>query len=198
MHQWGELMDKNEVIRFFDTLADSWDSMQVRNEEIIELILHKSQIQQGVKVLDVACGTGVLFGDYLDRGAWVTGIDISGEMLKIAKEKYPQVSLVCGDAEVYDFDDKYDVVMIYNAFPHFPNPAGLIENLSKFLKNGGRLTVAHGISMAELEKCHSGKARTVSLPLPEKEALAEIMSPYINVDTLISDKRMYMVSGVKK
>lgn len=198
MHQWGEIMDKNEVIRFFDTLADSWDNMQVRNEEVIKLILHNSRIKQGVRVLDVACGTGVLFDDYFQSGALsVTGIDISGEMLKIAQDKFPQVSLICGDAEEYAFDDEYDVVMIYNAFPHFPNPARLIENLSKALKAGGRLTVAHGISMTELEKCHSGKAKAVSLPLPQKEALAEIMSPYINVDTLISDERMYMVSGVK-
>ncbi len=192
-------MDKKEVITFFDTLAESWDSMQVRNEEVIKLILDKSQVQHGADILDVACGTGVLFGDYIERGvASVMGIDISGEMLKIAKEKFPQVSLICDDAETYAFEDEYDVVMIYNAFPHFPNPEKIIENLSKALKKGGRLTVAHGISMAELEKCHLGKAKNVSLSLPQKENLAEIMSPYIEADILISDERMYMVSGVKK
>jgi demethylmenaquinone methyltransferase/2-methoxy-6-polyprenyl-1,4-benzoquinol methylase len=191
-------MDKKEVITFFDALADSWDDMQDRNEEVINLILDKSEVTRDSVVLDIACGTGVLFGDYLDRGALVTGIDISGEMLKIAKKKFPQVRLICGDAETYNFEKEYDVVMIYNAFPHFPNPENLIENLSKSLKKGGRLTVAHGLSMAELEKCHSGKAKSVSQPLPCKEALAEIMSPYIKADIMISDDRMYMVSGIKK
>lgn len=192
-------MDKKEIAAFFDSAAGSWDEIQVRNEEVIKLILDKSDVLEGSDVLDIACGTGVLFGDYLGRGAAsVTGIDISGEMLRIAKEKFPQVSLICGDAETYDFENKYDVIMIYNAFPHFPNPAKLFSNLSKALKESGRLTVAHGISMAELEKCHSGKAKNVSRPLPGKEALAEIMAPYIKADILISDENMYMVSGVKK
>lgn len=35
-----------------------------------------------MRLLDVACGTGVLFPDYLARGASVTGIDISPEMAR--------------------------------------------------------------------------------------------------------------------
>lgn len=192
-------MDKNQVIRFFDNLADSWDSMQVRNEAAIEAILNFGGICDSAEVLDVACGTGVLFPDYAARNvASVTGIDISAEMLRTAKEKYPQVNLICGDAEIYDFKEKYDAVMIYNAFPHFPEPKKLIENLSKALKTGGRLTVAHGISAAEVEKCHEGPASEVSIQLPCKEELAELMLPFISADVLISDEKMYVVSGVKK
>ena len=192
-------MDKGEIRSFFDSLASCWDENQMRREDVISLILDKSGVTQGVSVLDVACGTGVLFGDYSRRKASsVTGIDISGEMLKIAGEKYPGFELICADAECYAFDKSYDVIMIYNAFPHFPDPGRLFENLSKALKRGGRITVAHGISIKELEKCHSGSALKVSLPLPVKEALAEMMSPYFEIDVQISDDRMYMVSGVKK
>lgn len=191
-------MDKKEVIAFFDTLASFWDDMQVRKEEVIDFILTKGAVTKGADVLDVACGTGVLFPDYLQKEvASVTGIDISNEMLKVAKDKFPQVRLICDDAENYDFKDKYDVIMIYNAFPHFPNPQNLLLNLSKALKDGGRLTVAHGISEKELAKCHSGSARNVSVPLVKKEVLAEMMKPYLDVDVLISDEKMYMVSGVK-
>ena len=191
-------MDKKEVIAFFDTLASSWDNMQVRKEEVIDFILTKGAVAKGADVLDVACGTGVLFPDYLEREvSSVTGIDISNEMLNVAKEKFPQVRLVCDDAETYDFKDKYDVIMIYNAFPHFPNPQNLLLNLSKALKDGGRLTVAHGISEKELAECHSGSAKHVSVPLVKKEVLADMMKPYLDVDVLISDDEMYMVSGVK-
>lgn len=191
-------MDKKDVIDFFDKLAPGWDDMQDRNEEIITEILTKSGVRKGVKILDVACGTGILFGDYLKSDvASVTGIDISDEMLKIAKDKFPQIRLICGDAETYTFEDKYDVIMIYNAFPHFPEPEKLLKNLSKALDKGGRLTVAHGISEKRLAECHSGSAKKVSVPLVKKEVLAEMMSPYFDVDVLISDDRMYMVSGVK-
>ena len=191
-------MDKKEVIAFFDTLASSWDDMQVRNEEVIDFILTKGAVTKGADVLDIACGTGVLFPDYIEREvSSVTGIDISDEMLKVAKDKFPQVRLICDDAETYDFQDKYDVIMIYNAFPHFPNPENLLLNLSKTLKDGGRLTVAHGISEKELAKCHSGSARNVSLPLPSKEKLASMMSASLKVDVMISDDEKYMVSGIK-
>ena len=191
-------MDKNQVITFFDALAESWDRNQVCDDGIISFILDKGEITKGKRVLDVACGTGVLFPYYESREVSVTGTDISPEMVKIAKEKYPHVEIICGDAETYSFSEKYDAVMIYNAFPHFADPQKLFGNLIKALRKGGRLTVAHGISMEEVQKCHSGVAKNVSLPLPQKEALAEIMSPFFDVDLMISDERMYMVSGVKK
>ena len=191
-------MNKKDVIDFFDRLAPAWDDMQVRNEEVIAEILFKGDIREGVRVLDVACGTGVLFPDYKKLGADVTGIDISPEMVKIAKEKFPEAEVICGDVLDFSFKDKFDAVMIYNAFPHFAEPEKLIEKLSTLLKNSGRLSIAHGISEKELAECHSGSAKNVSVPLVKKEVLAQMLEPYFNVDVLISDDRMYMVSGVKK
>ena len=191
-------MNKNQVASFFDAMAKNWDSNQVRDEDIISFILDKGGIVKGRKVLDIACGTGVLFPDYIKRGAEVTGVDISPEMVRLAKDKFPCVEVIVADAEEYSFGENYDAVIIYNAFPHFPNPERLLENLSLALKDGGRLTVAHGISEKELEKCHSTVAKDVSLPLPSKEKLGEIMSEFFTVDVMISDEEKYIVSGVKK
>ncbi len=191
-------MDKKDVIEFFDSMAPCWDDDQNHNEEVISDILKKGGIAKGKQILDVASGTGVLFPDYAARGAKVTGIDISGEMVKKTKEKFPDAEVICGDAESYGFDKQFDAVMIYNAFPHFIDPKALFKNLTKQLKCGGRLTVAHGMSESELQQCHSGKAKNISLPLPSKEKLAEMMSEFCHVDIMISDDRMYMVSGVKK
>lgn len=191
-------MNKKEIIDFFDTLAPNWDNTNVRNEEVIAEILFKGGVRKGVKVLDVACGTGVLFPDYKKSDADIVGIDISENMVKIAREKFPDIKVICGDATGFAFEDKFDVVMIYNAFPHFMEPEKLIENIADALKPSGRFTIAHGISEKELEKCHSGSAKNVSVPLVKKEVLAQMLSPYFDVDVLISDERMYMVSGVKK
>ena len=191
-------MDKKDIIAFFDKLAPCWDDNNSRNEEVIAEILQKGGIRKGVKVLDVACGTGVLFPDYMNLGATVVGIDISENMVKKARDKFPEAEIICGDVTEYSFKDEFDAVMIYNAFPHFIDPVKLIKNLSGVLKESGRFTVAHGISEKELEKCHSGSAKNVSVPLVKKEVLADMMSPYFNVDVLISDERMYMVSGTKK
>lgn len=191
-------MNKKDVVAFFDSLAAVWDNDRICNEDVIGLILDKSCVFKGKRILDVACGTGVLFPYYESREvASVTGIDISFEMTKLAKQKFPQTEVICADAETYCFEKQFDSIVIYNAFPHFVNPQLLFENLSKSLKPCGRMTVAHGMSEAEIEQCHSSAAKSVSNPLPQKEKLAEIMSEFLTVDIMISDADMYMVSGVK-
>ena len=191
-------MKKQDIISFFDKYAPFWDEGQVRNEEVIEKILNNSGIEKGVSVLDVACGTGVLFPDYIKRGAAVTAVDISPEMVKIAKSKFSDINIFCGDVEEIDFAEKFDSVMIYNAFPHFPDPERVIKRLSECLREGGRLSVAHGMSREALLKHHSGAAKEVSCELPTAEALAKIFETYFKVDVIISDNEMYQVSGIKK
>ena len=96
-------MNKQDVIDFFNRCAPEWDADMIRNEAVIAKILDAAGIRLGVQVLDVACGTGVLIPDYLARGvAEVTGVDISPEMVKIARGKFQQknVSILRGDIDV--------------------------------------------------------------------------------------------------
>jgi demethylmenaquinone methyltransferase/2-methoxy-6-polyprenyl-1,4-benzoquinol methylase len=170
----------------------------IRNEDIISVILDNGGIKEGLDILDVACGTGVLFPDYLKRGAAsVTGIDISPEMAKIAQRKFPEVKVICGDVETTTFDRKFDAIMVYNAFPHFPDPARLIRVLAELVKPGGRLSVAHGMSRAALTRHHE-RASTVSIDLLEENALADLFAPWFHVDVIISNERMYQVAGIRK
>ena len=192
-------MKKTDIAAFFDNCAPWWDADMVRNEDIIATILDNGGIREGVHVLDVACGTGVLFPDYLARGAAsVTGIDISPEMAKIAASKFPEVQVICGDVEEVKFDRQFDCIMVYNAFPHFPDPVHLVEVLANLLKPGGRLSVAHGMSRAARSNHHAGRAAKVSIDLLHEQELADIFSDWFDVDVIISDDRMYQVSGVRK
>ncbi len=194
-------MKKSEVKKYFDSLADNWDNELVHNDEIIGEILDYANVTQGVSVLDVACGTGVLFMDYLDRNVKsITGVDISQNMLKIAKEKFDdkRIKLICADIEGIEFDNSFDRCIIYNAFPHFPYPEKLIEKLNKSIVTGGRLCIAHSMSREALIKHHSGSAKNVSIDLIDEDSLAKIMSRYFKVDVKISDDRMYVVCGVKQ
>ncbi len=191
-------MDKKAVIDFFDRCAPWWDDDMIRNEDILSTIMTLGGIREGIDVLDVACGTGVLFPDYLNRKvASVTGIDISPEMAKIAASKFPEINVICGDVENTDFGKQFDAVMVYNAFPHFPDPAKLIETLAGVTKIGGRLTVAHGMSRAALTDHHK-RANAVSIDLLHEQELANIFSRWFDVDVVISTDRMYQVSGVRR
>ena len=192
-------MEKKDIAEFFDRCAPWWDSDTIRNEDVIAQILDNGGVKEGIHVLDVACGTGVLFPDYLKRGAAsVTGIDISPEMAKIAAAKFPEVKVICGDVETTEFERQFDAIMVYNAFPHFPDPAHLIEVLAKLTKPGGRLSVAHGMSRAALTDHHAGRASKVSIDLLHEKDLAALFEPYFDVDVMISNDHMYQVAGVRR
>ncbi len=192
-------MDKETIRDFFNIFASSWDNEPIAEKEILDSILDNGGIKENIDVLDVACGTGVLFPYYLERKVKsITAVDLSPEMVKIAKNKFPQADVICGDAENVSFSKQFDSVMIYNAFPHFPEPEKAIENLSKSLKSGGKFTIAHGMSKKELDAVHQKSAGAVSNILPECEELAEMLKPYFNVGIMISNDKMYQVTGTKK
>ena len=195
-------MEKKDIIEFFDRCAPSWDADMIKNDTIIGKILDNAEVEAGQDILDVACGTGVMFDYYLDRGAAsVTGIDISPEMAKIAEAKFagePRVQVICGDVEEVKFDRKFDRIVVYNAFPHFPKPKRLIKILAGLLKEGGRLTVAHGMSREAIDGHHKGSASKVSSGLMTADSLKKIFDPHIDVEIMISNSKMYQVSGVKR
>lgn len=195
-------MDKKDVIAFFDSCASNWDADMIKNDSVIEKILDNAEISEGQDILDVACGTGVMFPYYLKRGvASITGIDISSEMAKIAAGKFQnesKVRVLCGDIENSKFDRKFDVVVVYNAFPHFPDPKRLIATLSSLLKEDGRLTIAHGASREAIDGHHKGVASKVSNGLMHADSLKALFEPYFDVEVTVSNRHMYQVSGVKR
>ena len=195
-------MEKQDVIEFFDRVAPSWDADMIKSDAIIGRILDNAEVGAGMTVLDVACGTGVMFDYYLQRNVQsVTGIDISPEMVKIATQKFanqPKVQVVLGDVEEYAFGQKFDRIVVYNAFPHFPYPKRLIKTLAGLLKEGGRLTVAHGMSREAIDNHHSGEASKISNGLMSAESLKRIFDAHFTVEVVISNDHMYQVSGVKR
>ena len=195
-------MNKQDVVEFFDRCAPTWDAEMIKNDAVIGKILDNAEVTQGQDILDVACGTGVMFPYYLERkAASVTGIDISPEMAKIAAGKYadqPNVQVLCADVEEAQFDRKFDGIVVYNAFPHFPDPQRLIRKLSALLKDGGRLTVAHGASRESIDNHHKGTASKVSNGLMSADSLKALFDPYFEVEVVISNSHMYQVSGVKR
>lgn len=194
-------MEKKDIIAFFDRLAPGWDADMIKDDGIIAAILHGAGVKAGDSVLDVACGTGVMIPYYLERDvAAVTAVDISPEMAKIAAAKFPQenVTVLCADIEQVDLGRKFDRIVVYNAFPHFPDPEHLVEVLSGMLASGGTLTVAHGMSRARIDHHHEGTASKVSRGLIHEDALAAIFEKFLTVTVKISNDHMYQVTGEKR
>ena len=192
-------MDKQEVISYFNGCAPDWDRQSVP-AAVLARILDAADVGPGQELLDVACGTGVMIPFYLERSVRsVTGIDIAPEMARRAAEKFAgreEVRIVCGDVEEADLPGLFDQVMVHNAFPHFPEPARLIARLARLLRPEGRLTVAHSMSRERINLHHSGSARHVSCGLMEAEELKKLFEAHFDVDRVISDQEMYLVSGL--
>lgn len=194
-------MNKKEVIAFFDRLAPEWDANMVMDDTKIAYILDVAGVRKHSAVLDVACGTGVLFPYYLERNVdKVIGVDISAEMVRIAVSKYPDrcIEVICADMECVPVRADCDCCVVYNAFPHFENPERLIAQLAKWVRPGGRLTVAHGMSLEALRRHHQGRAEHVSREMPPPETLKEVLTPWFVVDTIVSDHEKYVVSGCRR
>ena len=71
-------------------------------------------------VLEVACGTGTLI-EGLSKQYAVAGLDLSPEMIAIAKEKLPESDIRVGDMTDFDFNNQFDVVMcVFDSINHLP------------------------------------------------------------------------------
>ena len=191
-------MNKKEIIAHFDRCAPQWDARMVTDDVKISTILDAAGVREHGVVLDVACGTGVLFPYYLRRNvARIIGVDISPEMAKIAASKLhdPRIEVLCGDVETIPVRMPCDCCVIYNAFPHFAEPERLVERLARWVKPGGRLTVAHSMGLEALRRHHAGRAEHVSREMLPPEELALVMTPWFRADILMSDEGQYLVSG---
>lgn len=196
------MIDEKEVIIFFDRLASSWDEEIVKDADKIGRIVDAAEIKEGSRILDVACGTGVLIPDYLARNvARVVAFDISPNMIATARSKFEdqtKVEFQCTDVAGLVLKEEVDSVMIYNAFPHFAKPKEMIAQLAQKVRIGGRLTVAHDMGIEQLNAHHELRAMHVSVGLITTEEMAKLFEPYFEVTYEVSEEDIYIVSGVRK
>ena len=66
------------------------------------------------------------------------------------------------------------------------------------LKSGGRLTVAHGMSLDALRMHHKGRADSVSREMLTAEELSAVFAPYFDVDVAVSDDENLWSPAQKK
>ena len=195
------MMNKDSVRSFFDAAAPGWDADMVTDSEKLTAILDAAGVGPGSRVLDVACGTGVLFPWYLRRQAGaVLGVDLSPEMVRIAAGKVtdPRIRVLCADMETLPVTEVFDCCVVYNAFPHFEDPERLVSRLALWVRPGGRIAIAHGMGLEALRRHHAGAAKDVSREMLSAPALAALLEPWFAVDTAVSDADKYIVAGTRR
>lgn len=99
-------------------------------------------LAQGAAYCDVGCGAGLAAQLAARIGARVSGLDASGSLLQIARERVPQGDFREGEMEELPFaDGTFDLVTGFNAFQYAANPAQALAEARRVAKPGGRVVV---------------------------------------------------------
>jgi ubiquinone/menaquinone biosynthesis C-methylase UbiE len=98
----------------------------------------------GVKILDVACGTGVLSRRLGEHGFSVTGLDFSLQSLRRLKQMAGAIPLIQADAVALPFGSAcFDAVTCLGAWRHFPDAQGVLHEICRVLRPGGVFLVGY-------------------------------------------------------
>ena len=112
----------------------------------VQPVLNAAGATSGSRVLDVACGTGVVAREALARvgpTGSVVGLDIDPAMLAVAESIEPAVTWTVGDAGELPFDDdEFDAVVSQFGLMFFPDRVQAISEMLRCAKPGTRVTVA--------------------------------------------------------
>jgi ubiquinone/menaquinone biosynthesis C-methylase UbiE len=128
--------------------SGDYDAM-MRQERLYEVgtrIVSRAGIGPGDAVLDIACGTGNAAIPAASTGARVTGVDLTPEMLKVARRRAEAVGVEVdwreGDAEELPFDDRsYDVVLSTFGCMFAPRHDVVADEIARVLRPGGRMAL---------------------------------------------------------
>lgn len=141
-------MEKVEGVRAATPAAEAYEELLVPAlfSEWAPRVASAARIAAGDRVLDVACGTGVLARHVAERvlpGGSITGIDADAGMLAVAARVAPRVEWRQGKAEMLPFaSGSFDVVVSQFGLTSFEDPRAALREMARVLVRGGRLALA--------------------------------------------------------
>jgi ubiquinone/menaquinone biosynthesis C-methylase UbiE len=141
--------NKRDTSEWFKDWSNEYDNTLGkigRHHQLLNRVVELSNVENGAKVLDVGCGTGLLSLKFLEKAdCFITAVDSSPEMLSIFGDKIKKLSLSdrisckLEDATLLDFKpDSFDVVASTVALHHLKDKSPAIEKIHGVLKPEGR------------------------------------------------------------
>jgi ubiquinone/menaquinone biosynthesis C-methylase UbiE len=130
--------------------AGNFDEISKLILEVGETCVDRAGIEAGMDVLDVACGTGNATLPAARRGATVTGLDITPELLEVARanaaEEGLDIEWVEGDAEALPFEDEsFDRVISTFGVMFAPRHEVAAAELARVCRPGGRIVMCNWV-----------------------------------------------------
>lgn len=196
----------NDHAEFFDSYAESWDSMEREDiEERLARVVRECGVKPGMTVLDVGTGTGVIIPCLLkamnSQGS-IKAIDISAGMLRVAQSKgFPDcVQFQLADIVEYECpDESYDVVICNAVFPHFRSKDRALGLIHRVLRSGGLLVISHPTGREAVNKIHREAGSVVSEDrVPDARTMRRMLEAAGFTDVRVTDEpEFYLATGRK-
>lgn len=139
--------EPHEVAAMFDDVASRYD---VTNDVLSmgqtrlwrRAVVHAVDPQPGMRVLDLAAGTGTSTEPFVRAGASAVACDFSLGMLRVGRRREPTLPFVAGDALSLPFaDGAFDAVTISFGLRNVHDPQAALCELRRVTRPGGRLVV---------------------------------------------------------
>jgi SAM-dependent methyltransferase len=123
--------------------ARDWCAMEAHMRPLYETVLERIGVGHGTELLDAGCGAGLAGQLAALRGAVVSGLDATAELLEIARERVPNGEFVIGELESLPYpDDTFDAVVGFNSFQYAASPRGALEQARRVARPGGPVVIA--------------------------------------------------------
>ena len=128
---WGEVAD------WYDTHLSKGDTYH--EKVILPNILRLVEPTKGETILDLACGQGFFAKAFAQKGATLTGVDISEELITIAKQEAMHITFHVGSAEALSMlkDKSFDKAVIVLAIQNIEHINKVLSEAARVLKVGG-------------------------------------------------------------
>lgn len=138
-------MDFDSYYESPDTLIDKIINYWLRRPGLIkrlQISLNDANPIPGKKILEIGCGSGKFIVECQKKEAIVCGVDISKEMIQLAKKNCEKnnvsADLRIGDA-TQDLPKGFDVCVALGVFEYFKDPKPMIQNMLASTRGGGRI-----------------------------------------------------------
>lgn len=189
-------INNQEIKTFFNQKASIWENLERPDQTNAKEIFDRLQLDCGLKIVDVGCGTGFLTPTLLQlHPSKLIGLDLSDNMIEKARILHQADCLEYRIQDILDFDEQgVDVFIIYNAYPHLMNRQQLVQVMKKSLVENGLVVIAHGHSRAQVNSFHQGQSAELSHPLQAIEVEQQIwLNDFKVVDSLENESLYYLV-----
>jgi SAM-dependent methyltransferase len=146
------------------------------NQPLFAEVLTRLEIAPGTRLLDIGCGSGYAAAMAAARGAEVTGIDITPELIAIARERLPEGRFVVGTMDALPFNDAaFDAAVAFNAFQFADDASHAVREAARTLTPRGLLAAT---TFAEPERNESTALHLALEPLRSSAPAGTRHLPY--------------------